>query len=543
MYLNHLFVNKLFDLTYNSTVIKRRIKKKALFFCLISNFIFFNSPVDAAAPIKKIDHHLLTPVDLSGNPWTWTTAFSKMNQLLAAEYALTAHKNIQWDSLKQKYLPLITEAQTNNDEVAYYKALRSYILELHDGHSVIASGDKDSLNFASELIKKNTAGSYGFVLSKVNDGRYIASYIEANSPAAKANMQLGAEILEWNGKPIEQMIAHTDIVWNDENEPTLGSASSYTPSTHTGSDYERNRMLLLCPIGTRANIVFNNPDSAKKEEKTLTAVDDHQVIANKTRLYLNAGTSLSKQKTKLDPGPDPSKLISVKWLDKNIVQLKVTSMADGDYQDPDQNEKESPYYKYLVNVMTEIIDKKPKGIIVDLRGNVGGDGRLALDIADFFTPAPYSSPFLIKLTVYNTVTNDYQPISGWGPYRITGQTIHYDGPAVVLTDIGTISAGEWAALAFKQLGKPILSFYPNTQGAFVGEAGEPYIILPKKFFIAFTSGRGYDQNDHILVDSNAKLEGGVKTDIVIPFDAKTAIAVYSKNEDYALAYAVAYLKK
>jgi carboxyl-terminal processing protease len=483
------------------------------------------------------NHHLLQPVYLTNE--TWTQAFLDMNQLIANEYALTQHKNINWDQLKNKYLPLITTAQLNNDKAAYYQALRSYILELHDSHSVIMPNpdDEAAVDFVTDLVNQHNAGSYGFIINKINDGRYIVSYVEPESPAAIAGIKTGAEILTWNNKPIVQAIKDTNIVWSDEYKIVCPSCS-YSPPTQANVDYERSRMLVRGEIGKQADIAWHNPGQNIKLNGTLFAVDDHN-ISLKTSLYPYNNDDLTTNKKLTER--DPSSQIIVKWLSNNYVQLKILDFADGDYEDPDANEKESPLYLYFVKTMQEIISKNPKGIIVDLRGNSGGDGRLAMDFAGFFISK--TALFDIKITLYNTDTKDYRSIPGWGPYYIHGQTSYYAGPTVVLTDIGSVSGAEWAALSFQQIGKPILSFYSNTQGAFAGAVGFPFIIMPENFVIMFSSSRAFDQNDQLLVESNAKLEGGVKTNILIPFDAKTAIDINTNGKDSALEYAVSYLEK
>lgn len=486
------------------------------------------------------DHNLIEPVDLTNK--TWTQSFLDMNQLMSIEYALTQHKKINWDQLKNKYLSLIITADKNNDKAAYYQALRSYINELHDSHSFIIGADETAVNFASTLAKKNTAGSYGLIISKTDGSRYIASYVEPNSPAYNAGMIVGAEILTWNSKPIAQALIDTDSLWSDEYESLFPSAS-FTPSTKASLDYEKMRMLTRDIIGAQANIVWRNPGQNITYNKILLAVDDHDVITNKTKLYSSSEVANSiRSNGGFDPGLDPSKQIIVNWLPNHYVQLKISDLSDGDYGDPDANEKESPLYLYFVKTMQEIVSKKPHGIIVDLRSNAGGDGRLAMDFAGFFTPTTQRS-FHIKITAYNVVTKKYQPIPGWGPYFITGQTSYYFGPTVVLTDVGTLSAGEWAALSFQQIGKPILSFYSNTQGAFSGSIGSPFIVMPENFVIVFSSGKAFDQNNHLLVESNSKLEGGVKTDVLIPFDAKTAIDINTYDKDSALDFAIFYLEK
>lgn len=490
---------------------------------------------------KSNQDYLPKPVFL--NDETWTQAFIDMNQLMADQFALGKHKKIQWVQLENKYAPLIISAEKNKDKAAYYQAIRSYMLELNDAHSFsfADTDDKSTTQFISDLVKKHTSGTYGLIINKINDGRYIVSYIEPNSPASEAGIMLGAEILMWNDTPIAQAINDTNILWNDESE-LITPGASYAPSTLAGLEYEKTRMLTRNTLGGRADITWKNPGQDTLHKKALFAFDDQNFIAKKTALYkIDAVVRTTSLKEISNEAPDPSKEIIVKWLPGNYVQLKL-GLNDGSYCDPYMDEKKSPLYAYFIKTMQEIISKKPKGIIIDLRGHPGGDGRLAMDYAGFFT-ASSQTLFSIKLTFYNTATKDYRPIPNVGPYYIHGQVPYYDGPTVVLTDIATISGGEWAALSFQRIGKPILSFYPNTQGAFAGSVGAPYIIMPENFVINFSDNIAFDETNQVLVESNGKLEGGVKTDVLIPLDAKSAIDINTHDKDAALNFAISYLKK
>jgi C-terminal processing protease CtpA/Prc len=351
---------------------------------------------------SNIRNNFLPKIIFLNQEKDWEKAFIQLSQMMKNEYALGKHKKINWEQLQYKYSSVIAEAQRNKNKLIYYQALRNYIFELHDAHSFVFSdpNDQPTVKFISDLVKLHTEGSYGLIITKTNDSHYIVSYVEPNSSASNAGILAGDEILIWNNKSIAQAVKDADILWNDENE-LLFSGTSYVPSTQTGIEYEKIRMLVRDKIGTHINITWQSPGKTVSHA-ILSAIDDHYFIAKKTALYQGGNDS------------DPRKQIIVKWLPDNYVELKL-GLNDGDYCDPSRNEKESPLYLYFIKIMQEIINKNPKGIIIDLRGHQGGDGRLALDYAGYFTSVP-DSLFYIKMKFYNTVTHDYRSISDTGPY-------------------------------------------------------------------------------------------------------------------------------
>ncbi|MFM0340288.1 S41 family peptidase [Paraburkholderia fungorum] len=436
-------------------------------------------------------------------------------------------------------------SEKNSDKDSYYQALRSYVLELHDSHTVLLPDpdNKEAINFATGLVNKHTAGSYGLVITKTSASQYVVSYVEPGSSADTAGIQAGDEILTWNNKPIMQAASATDVVWSDQYN-FVCPGCSYAPPTQANVDYEQLRMMVRGSVGTTATVSWRSSVSHQTKSIALIANDDQGKIARKTSLYsVPASANLSAGDISVvNQGSPPETQISVNWLPHNYAQIKISGFDDGDYASFDENEKDSVFYKYLAATVNKVIAARPAGIVMDVRGNSGGDGRLAMDLAGFFT-AESQAQFNIRFLFYNTLFTNYLPIPGWGPVYINGQTPNYTGPTVVLTDIGTVSAGEWAALAFQRIGKPVMSLYANTQGAFAGPVGAPFIGMPGNFVINFSSSRAYDENNNLLVESDGNLQGGVKTDVMIPLDANAAIDINTNGKDIALDYAIAYLKQ
>ena len=83
-----------------------------------------------------------------------------------------------------------------------------------------------------------------------------------------------------------------------------------------------------------------------------------------------------------------------------------------------------------------------KGVILDLRGNPGGIGAMAIPIAAAFVATPTTLGTLQFRTFSQTFTA--QPSIGRSPYT---------GPLVILTDEGTASASEIVAAGLQEAGR------------------------------------------------------------------------------------------
>ena len=131
---------------------------------------------------------------------SWTEAFDRMHDQTSQKYPFTEWKGIDWTSLYAQTAPHIAQAEADNDQAAYYLALREYVYAISDGHAQLGGPDFG-------LREQAIGGGYGFGLIGLDDGRVIAHILLNDSPAAQAGMLWGAEILTWNGQPIQEALA------------------------------------------------------------------------------------------------------------------------------------------------------------------------------------------------------------------------------------------------------------------------------------------------------------------------------------------------
>ena len=104
----------------------------------------------------------------------------------------------------------------------------------------------------------------------------------------------------------------------------------------------------------------------------------------------------------------------------------------------------APWVDDLDTILEEL--QHTQGLIIDVRGNGGGNGFNAADLAGRFTHTAY--PYLISQTRNGRNHNDYTPPQTWS---VSPVNTAYTKPVALLTNRGTFSAAEWFALALKPL--------------------------------------------------------------------------------------------
>lgn len=137
--------------------------------------------------------------------YTRFTNFSHMNyersmaaviDEIEAHYILSDHKQIDYDALRAKYIPLAAEADRNGDEEAYAEAVMNLCYEFHDGHLSPYFLDDDLRNRVNDNMLGN---DYGFSMIGTDSGDVVAILTDSESAAYALGIHDGTVITGWDG--------------------------------------------------------------------------------------------------------------------------------------------------------------------------------------------------------------------------------------------------------------------------------------------------------------------------------------------------------
>jgi carboxyl-terminal processing protease len=309
----------------------------------------------------------------------------------------------------------------------------------------------------------------------------------------------GAEILTWNGQPVRQALDQTPVVW-----PLRRGA----PATLEGRRLEQLRLLVRAPAGAMASVSFRNPDGAEIQQAALTAVYDGAVAQDG-----NAESFLPP----VEPGVT---------LPGDIGYIKINNEHEGTGAHPGE---------VFQDAVRAFMDAQVTGVILDVRGNRGGDDRLVPQFVGYFFE---------QRELYEKVSLYFQPLNTFihrpPVLWIDPLEPYYDGPVVVLVDNATFSSGEGIPLAVSRLPQGAVIGFNGTYGSFGMTGGN--IILPEGLTLHFPDGQSLDRGGQIQLDSSSTLQGGVAPTIRVPMTEEAAKAVFLNHEDFLLDYAVQYLQ-
>jgi C-terminal processing protease CtpA/Prc len=411
--------------------------------------------------------------DYSGD--TYTKAFDNMFNLVKLEYAFNGieGKQPEWDKVYAEIKPRVEEAEKNADPKAFYLALRDFTYAFKDGHVGLSGGDIENQIFAD-----TTGGGFGFAQSELDNGKVIVTFLTPGGPAEKAGVKVGAEVVDFNGKPIKEAIGAV-------LPPTLPA------SMESSIRYQQARYLLRSPVGTDATIKFTNPDST-----VLNAVLK-SVPENDSHRY----TSIFK-------GFDSNALpVEYKILDSGVGYVKINT----NYDDL------GLIVKLFERALKVFQANKVPGIIIDMRQNSGG---APLGLAGFLTDQEIP---MGQLEYYSDKTGKFEPEGVREKFTPNENQYRFD-KIVLLVSQACASACELEAYGFSQVPGTIVMGTTPSSGT-EAEVARGQFKLPEGFTLQVPTGR------FTLPDGSIFLEGkGVPLTVRVPVDETYALS----NEDEVL---------
>lgn len=395
---------------------------------------------------------------------SYAEAFKNMVGKISLEYPFTEEKSMDWDALTQKYQPLIENAE--NDE-EFYSSLRDFSYEIPDGHVNV------SLN--PDIFFEVAGGSFGMVLNELSDGRIIVSEVISNTPAARAGIKEGAEILTWNDKPVLDRI--------DEVEPYFSPFS-----TEHAKRVEQVNFLTRVPPDSEISLSYRNSGENETRNLKLKGEVEYESLFKTIPIFNRDELSLPVEGNILD--------------DSGLGYVQISTFSD------DYNLIARLWEHYIQG----LIDQEVPGLIIDMRANGGGNTGLMLDFLGYFYDEEIE---LYESSYYSNKTGKFE--NSGRPSKIVPGPLLYDGEIAVLVSPDCVSACEGFSYALQSTGRAIVVGSYPTAGAF-GDVGRGQYSLPGDIKMQYPTGRPENNAGQLVIEGV-----GVIPDLVVPVTVESVL--------------------
>jgi carboxyl-terminal processing protease len=375
--------------------------------------------------------------------------FRQLCQVVQAHYPYFYEKNINWEEICQRYQSLAQAAQTDAE---YHSLVANLLAELGDAHTglIHPHPGQGRLYFGTGL--------------RLDDGIVIDQLGET---ARTAGVLPGAQILSVNGLPTEQALK--------------ALPAALKTGANDRQSRERAAFHILSTTEDTIELTYQN-SNGPVETIILRRPENLPVPANTQNAH---------------PGP----LITAETLPDGWGLIRIPTFSAGDNHD-------------LVAEFDQAIERvhNAPGLILDLRGNGGGDSRLADRMAGRF----FAQPFCYGQDHFRQRI----PIRAWSlgfDYCVQPRDETVTAPLVLLMDGRNMSSAEQFIAAFSESGRAVT--IGRSSG---GSSGNPLTFpLPGDGRARFSTG-AFRTSSGLLVEGN-----GLQPDIPVTY----TIADFQQSRD------------
>jgi C-terminal processing protease CtpA/Prc len=415
---------------------------------------------------------------------SYDEAFQALINQMRREYAFTTLKDVDWDALYDEFMPRFQQAELDNDGLAYEMALQEFAWAIPDGHINLTAPRTDA------LYRQQTDGGIGLTIREVEDGRVIVNYLLADSPAARAGIVLGAEVLTINGQALVDRYKAVNV-WSGPF------------STAHSRRLQELRYAVRFPVGEAVTITYRNPGEDQPQTARMIAIPER----------------MSWDYSSINRGAAPLTALPLEFqlLDNGYGYVRVNTFAD----DPLLLLR---LWEWMIDTLNE---SSAPGLILDMRWNSGGY-NLYNQMASYF--------FREEIVVGNSARY-YDGLDDFYVDPVREERIvpppdgrHYSGEIAVLVSPACSSACEYFTYLLTLDDRAeIIGHYP-TDG--LGGSITP-VFMPDDVYFQFTVSRA------LTADGDIRIEGtGVEPTLRVPVTEETLFA----TEDILLSAALDYLQ-
>jgi carboxyl-terminal processing protease len=300
---------------------------------------------------------------------------------------------LDWNAVRWRYVKKIADAP---DDAAYYRLLNEMLGELKQSHFGVAPPDTFVARDSATSSEKGGVGETGTTLSLV-EGVAVVVAVVPGGPAAQAGLRPGWEVTAIDAKPVAGLIEAV-------------RALKHRPAEEAFEVRLGLRRRLAGPVGESVRLTCRTGDGA---ERVVTIVR----------------------------GAPPAAAVTIGNLPAIPAEFESRRLAGG-----------VGYIRFSIFFIVPLLEKiqtalrsmaDAPGIVIDLRGNPGGFGAMAIPIAAALSDQP--------LDLGTMKTRDYTQT-----FRSQPQPPRYGGPVAILIDEASLSTSEILAGGLQESGRALI---------------------------------------------------------------------------------------
>ncbi|MBR3834398.1 MAG: hypothetical protein IKJ73_08765 [Lachnospiraceae bacterium] len=442
----------------------------------------------------------LSPLDNLGNK-SYAESFKASIDAMEENYVLEEWKEVDFDAIEAKLLPMVEQADENGDEIQFLEAMVRMSYEIHDGHVCVVFPDDETKRAVDERLFGN---DYGLSMIGLDSGEVVAVLVDAEVVGIKE----GTQIVKWNGVTVEEALADVECISTLNSYPVAANEEAVKPLFLAGKGEATVEVTYLDESGKECTVELASKGSY------------YDRFMKSWKLYFGEPDA--------EQGNYATKMLNE---DTGYFVIMGADYDSNDEQAYLMGEHENSKKMFEVK-LKELKDQGATKLIIDLRNNYGGTDQVVMPLVSYFA---MEDQYGIGLG-YNK-DGKYKVNAN---HNIEANGNYHQMQVVVLVNGQCMDAGDGLAYHLSKLPNVTIMGITEPNGSNQESGG--MCLLPGGAVLSYPVGLVLDENKEPLVDTRADRVGRNPLDVKIPFDNDAAIKMFSGEGDYELEYAVEYLK-
>ncbi len=462
----------------------------------------------------------------------WPQSFISATKDMEKYYSLKDWKKIDIPALRDKFLPVIEEAERTHDEGLFAAAVWAFSFYFYDGHVGSYIISNSAWLRALDLLSGN---DYGFTMAKLSDGRVVAVRVEPYSQARDAGIENGTVITRWNGQEINEAISETDYVYYRNTIPVKATEDMLRPfMLATKGMYEDGEKGIATDLLRNARIT----DDSQRPKAKVGFIDKNGIEKEIVLDSLGIGLNRFEYGSLLLFWKDYEKYPEVKNLEtiminkdtaymrRNIEQYNVFFDVLSYFTSRAPNVR-----RKLIENLTKCRQQGMKKLIIDARGNQGGFWAHGVETASLFTTKSFDiakrgTEVFGKQKMLQTVT-----VPADGSFS--------DIEVILLVDPYCVSAGDALVKMLSECENvTVVGLAPSNCSC--QETGGVSFMANDICSIVYPVNWLYELDGRRFIDVDETRECTIPLDVQIPLTYELLQSLYDKyeTEDVILDYVI-----
>ncbi len=440
-------------------------------------------------------------------------AFLSAVERMKKEYVLSDWKEIDYDALQEKVLPMIEEAQKQDDETAYYIALLNYCYYFYDGHVAVQTVNKAGADCYDEAKQRLAGCDYGLSMFTLENDETVAILVDENSSAYAAGIHNGTVITKWNGVPIEEAKKDIECIYPELSFPVKEN-----------EDFLKS--MFLAGTGEDSVTVSFIGDNKKEQTITLESMGFYYERLDKAidRFYHKTVDYSSDNYT-------------YRMLSDDCGYLRISAELPVDVMSTIGSSFTGEFPELLEMIDANIEEMHNSGmtkLIIDLRNNVGGVDNISESIVSLFSDDKMFGHSAGEYIDGKYVAGDAHYVEANGKWS--------DVKVVVLVNSQCCSAGDNLAYNFSRLPNVTIMGITTSQGIDQCTGGT-CVMSDGLFSVAYPIWLTLGENGLPLIDTEKDRLTKIYLDERIKVTDEAAEIIFGDSgKDYELDYALEYIE-